>query len=171
MPHFPISWLLLTFIMLRRIDLFHSSGLKKETILLRWANHRKLVQSLSNAPSTKQYTSVRPILIAWGGRDTKLSVSVYRVSQEESSIFWEIIISSILSKKVYIYMFPIPNGFRDRAISVYSTLYTVQTSNTPCPHTSCKVHWCWRWNFRKRIILGKLYQLSHLNNTGIRNST
>jgi hypothetical protein len=27
-------------------------------------------------------------------------------------------------------------GFRDRAIS----LYTVQTSNTPCPHTSCKVY-------------------------------
>jgi hypothetical protein len=25
-------------------------------------------------------------------------------------------------------------------ISLYSTLYTVQTSNTPCPHTSCKVH-------------------------------
>jgi hypothetical protein len=35
--------------------------------------------------------------------------------------------------------------------------YTVQTSNTPCPHTSCKVHWWW-WNFRKCIILGKLYQ-------------
>jgi hypothetical protein len=26
------------------------------------------------------------------------------------------------------------------AISLYSTLYTVQTSNTPCPHASCKVH-------------------------------
>jgi hypothetical protein len=50
-------------------------------------------------------------------------------------------------------MCPIPNGSRDRAISLYSTLYTVQTSNTPCPHTDCKVHWCWRWNFRKCIIL------------------
>jgi hypothetical protein len=29
------------------------------------------------------------------------------------------------------------NGFRDRAISLYSTLYTVQTSSTACPHTSC----------------------------------
>jgi hypothetical protein len=38
--------------------------------------------------------------------------------------------------------------------------FTVQTSNTPCPHTSCKVHWCWRWNFRKFIILGKLYYWS-----------
>jgi hypothetical protein len=57
-------------------------------------------------------------------------------------------------------MCPSPNGFRDRAISLYSTLYTVQTSNTPCPHTSCKVHhWCWQWNFRKCIILGKLLEL------------
>jgi hypothetical protein len=39
-------------------------------------------------------------------------------------------------QKVYMYMRPIPNGFRDTAIS----LYTVQTSNTPCPHTSCKVY-------------------------------
>ena len=39
-----------------------------------------------------------------------------------------------------------------------------KTSNTPCPHTSCKVHWCWRWNFRKCVVLGKLYQLCHLNN-------
>jgi hypothetical protein len=42
-------------------------------------------------------------------------------------------------KNVYMYMCPIPSRFRDRAISLYSTLYTVQTSNTPCPHTSCKV--------------------------------
>jgi hypothetical protein len=25
-----------------------------------------------------------------------------------------------------------------------------QTSNTSCPHTSCKVHWFWRRNFRKK---------------------
>jgi hypothetical protein len=29
-------------------------------------------------------------------------------------------------------MCPIPNGFRDRAISLYSALYTVQPSNAPC---------------------------------------
>jgi hypothetical protein len=46
------------------------------------------------------------------------------MSQEERSIFWEVTISVILSKKVYMYMCPIPNGFRDRAISLYSTLYT-----------------------------------------------
>jgi hypothetical protein len=78
--------------------------------------------------------------------------SLFRMSQEERSIFWEV----ILSKKVYMYMCPIPNGFRDRAISLYSTLYTVQTSNTPWPHTSCKVRWCCRWNIRKYIILSKL---------------
>jgi hypothetical protein len=73
-------------------------------------------------------------------------------------------VSGILSKKMYMYMCPIPNSFRDRAMSLYSTLYTAQTSNTPCPHTSCKVHWCWRCNFRKCIILSKRYQLCHLSN-------
>jgi hypothetical protein len=43
----------------------------------------------------------------------------YRVSQEERSIFWDVIVSAILSKIVYIYMCPIPKGFRDRAISLY----------------------------------------------------
>ncbi|PNF32668.1 hypothetical protein B7P43_G13122 [Cryptotermes secundus] len=43
------------------------------------------------------------------------------VSQEEKSVFWEVIISTILSKEVYMYMCPIPNGFRDRAISLYSS--------------------------------------------------
>jgi hypothetical protein len=64
-------------------------------------------------------------------------MALFSVSQEERSIFWEVIISVILSKKVYMYMHPIPNGFRDRAISLYSSktvdkkeiLRTV--SNTP----------------------------------------
>jgi hypothetical protein len=42
------------------------------------------------------------------------------MSREERSIFWEVTVSAILSKKVYMYMCPIPNGFRDRAISLYS---------------------------------------------------
>jgi hypothetical protein len=67
---------------------------------------------------------------------------VYRVSQEKRSIFWEVIVSVILSKKkkVYMDMCPIPNRFRDRVISQCSTLHTVQTINTPCPHASRKVH-------------------------------
>jgi len=36
------------------------------------------------------------------------------------SMFWEVIIFVILSKKTYMYMCPIPNGFWDRAISLYS---------------------------------------------------
>jgi hypothetical protein len=43
---------------------------------------------------------------------------IYRVSQEERTIFWEVIVSVILSKKLYMNMCPIPNGFRDRAILV-----------------------------------------------------
>ena len=42
--------------------------------------------------------------------------NIYRVSQEERSIFWKVIVSVILSKNVYMNMCPIPNGFRDRAI-------------------------------------------------------
>ena len=57
--------------------------------------------------------------ITHGGRQ-KLQlifhVGVYRVSQEERSIFWEVIVSVILSKNVYMNICPIPNGFRDRAI-------------------------------------------------------
>ena len=45
---------------------------------------------------------------------------VYRVSQEEMSIFWEVIALVILSKRVYMCMCPIPNRFPDRAISLYS---------------------------------------------------
>jgi hypothetical protein len=41
---------------------------------------------------------------------------IYRVSQEERSIFWEVIVSVILSKKLYMNTCPIPNGFRDRAV-------------------------------------------------------
>jgi hypothetical protein len=48
-------------------------------------------------------------------------IPIYSVSQEERSLFWEVIVSVILSKKVYMYMCPIPNGFWDRAISLYSS--------------------------------------------------
>jgi hypothetical protein len=39
------------------------------------------------------------------------------------SIFWGVTVSAILSKKVYIYIYmcPIPNGFRDRDISLYNS--------------------------------------------------
>jgi hypothetical protein len=43
---------------------------------------------------------------------------ICRVSQEERTVFWEVIVSVILSKKFYTNMCPIPNSFRDRAILV-----------------------------------------------------
>jgi hypothetical protein len=43
------------------------------------------------------------------------------VSQEERSVLREIKVSAILSKKLYTYICPIPKGFRDRAISLYSS--------------------------------------------------
>jgi hypothetical protein len=84
---------------------------------------------------------------------------MYRVSHEEITLFWEFIVSVIVSKKVYMYMCPIPNSFRDRAIS----LYTVQTSNTPCPHELQGELLLTVEFSRKCIILGKPYQLYHLN--------
>jgi hypothetical protein len=49
------------------------------------------------------------------------SFTLYRVSKEERSLFWEVMVSVILSKKVYMYMDPILNNFWDRAISLYSS--------------------------------------------------
>jgi hypothetical protein len=46
---------------------------------------------------------------------------IYGVAQEERSIFSGGIVSVILSKKGYMYLCPIPNGFRDRDISLYSS--------------------------------------------------
>jgi hypothetical protein len=43
------------------------------------------------------------------------------MTQEERSIFWEVIVLVILSKKVYMYMCPIPNGFPARAVPLYSS--------------------------------------------------
>jgi hypothetical protein len=53
------------------------------------------------------------------GAPSTLKPLIYRVPQEEMSVFWEVIVSVILSKEVYMYMCPTPNGFRDRAISLY----------------------------------------------------
>jgi hypothetical protein len=47
---------------------------------------------------------------------THTHTHTHKVSQEDWSIFWEVIVSVILSKKPYMNMCPIPNGFRDRAI-------------------------------------------------------
>jgi hypothetical protein len=43
------------------------------------------------------------------------------MSQDERSLFWEVIVSVIQSKKINIYVCPIPNGFWETAISLYSS--------------------------------------------------
>jgi hypothetical protein len=54
-------------------------------------------------------------------------------------------VSVILSKKLYMYMCPVPNGFRDRAISLYSSNIVDKKailrtdSNTGIYHSSDKV--------------------------------
>jgi hypothetical protein len=48
--------------------------------------------------------------------------NIYRMFQEDRSVFGEVIVPVILSKKrkVYMYIRRILNGFRDRATSLYS---------------------------------------------------
>jgi hypothetical protein len=48
--------------------------------------------------------------------------SIYRVSQEERSIFWEVIHSK---EKVYVNMCPIPNGFRYLARSTLNLVRNI----------------------------------------------
>jgi hypothetical protein len=56
----------------------------------------------------------RAILVVWLGRPV-LSFPP-ALLREGRSIFWDVIISVIISKKLYKNVCPIPNGFRDRAI-------------------------------------------------------
>jgi hypothetical protein len=80
------------------------------------------------------------------------------VSQEERLIFWEFIVWAILSKKAYMYMCPIPNGFRGSAISLY---------RRATRHVLSRVARCIDVDggiSEKNIILDELYQLCRLNN-------
>jgi hypothetical protein len=63
---------------------------------------------------TKQHS------VTTSGFKTLKPSGYYTVSQEERPIFWEVIVSVILSKKLYTrtYMCPTPKGFRDTAISL-----------------------------------------------------
>jgi hypothetical protein len=61
------------------------------------------------------------------------TVTIYRVSQEQTSICREVIVSVILSKNVYLYMLLISNRFRDRAILLYrQATYHVLTRVAKC---------------------------------------
>jgi hypothetical protein len=56
----------------------------------------------------------RAIFVVWLGRQV-LSFPP-ALLREGRSIFWEVIVSVILSEKLYKNVCPIPNGFRDTAI-------------------------------------------------------
>ena len=87
---------------------------------------------------------------------------IYRVSQEERSIFWVVIVSVILSKKLYMNMCPIPNGFRDRAIWLYGGLAWAPTIVLPSRPAAPLSEAYESVEFSK--IYYKLHQLCHLNN-------
>jgi hypothetical protein len=63
----------------------------------------------------------------------------YVVSQEERSIFWEIIVSVILRTKVYLNMCPIPKGFRGRAVIDNKEILRA-VSNIYCSSDNFLVH-------------------------------
>ena len=70
-----------------------------------------------NGSYVPRMRSVCGIAVAMQEQEAVRPLGIYRVSQEEMSIFWEVIVSVILSKRVYMYMCSSPNGFWDRAIS------------------------------------------------------
>jgi hypothetical protein len=55
-------------------------------------------------------------------------MGIYRMSQEERSTFWEVIVSVILSIKVYAFIRPIPNSFQD--IAFHSTIHCTDEKHT-----------------------------------------
>jgi hypothetical protein len=72
--------------------------------------------------------------------DRNYAYSIYGMFQEERSVLSDVIVSVILCKKFYMYMCPIPNGFPDIDISLYSskfvdkkdTLRTVSNTGIYC---------------------------------------
>jgi hypothetical protein len=77
--------------------------------------------------------------------------------QEESSVFCEFRAPVILSKKVYMYVSYSERFPRESYVTVQ---YTVHCTDEQHAMSSQEL----RWNFRKCVTLGKLYQLCHLNN-------
>jgi hypothetical protein len=63
-------------------------------------------------------------------------------------------------------MCPIPNGFRDRAISVYSTVHCTDERHAMTSHElpSALMLTVEFSKIRVYYTIGKLYQLCHLNN-------
>jgi hypothetical protein len=97
-------------------------------------------------------TVTHPFFLSWvlhilagGSLDLEWNCKLSRLFIQ--SVFWEVRVSIILSKKgkdVYVHV------FYSEWFPRYSC-FTVQMSNTPCSHTSYKLRWCWRLNFRQYI--------------------
>jgi hypothetical protein len=97
------------------------------------------------------------------------SRKIYRVSQEEKSVFWEVIISVILSRNIYMTMCSIPKSFRDTVIWLNCSLALIRYVNM---HSDEQHAMSWHElqsalmltvEFSKFFVLGKLYRLFHLN--------
>jgi hypothetical protein len=72
---------------------------------------------------------------------------ISRVSQEERSIFWEVIVLVILRKKVYMNMCPILNGFRHLACSILNlghNIFLPSHQNVPLS-AACESEWSVSW--------------------------
>ena len=133
------------------------------TMLLRlWAQNMKTVISW-DLTSYHLWICASKVPVCVGDLVVHISSKqIYRVSQEERSIFWEVIVSVILSKRLYMNMCPIPNGFRDRAIWLYSGLAWAPSIVLPsCPAAPLSEA-CESVEFSN--IYYKLYQLCHLYN-------
>jgi hypothetical protein len=50
-------------------------------------------------------------IACWIHKGYKHKFRIYKASQEKRTMFWEVIVSAILTKKLYMNMCPIPNGF------------------------------------------------------------
>jgi len=59
-------------------------------------------------PEDGHYQAPKHVVISYV-ENTLYSTNKYRVSHEERSIFWEVIVSVIISKNIYMNMCPIPN--------------------------------------------------------------
>jgi hypothetical protein len=84
----------------------------------------------------------------WFQRD-----SDFELSQARGSLAIELGILSKIRYYVYTYMCPLPNFF---PIYNYFTIYCTDEQHTMFSH-ELQSALCWRWNFRKCIILGKRY--------------
>jgi hypothetical protein len=83
---------------------------------------------------------------------------LYTMSQEDRSIFWEVIVSVILRKTVYVIV-----SYYERfpRYSYFTVQYTVHCTDEQYAMSS---HELQSALMLKVIILGKLNQLCHLNN-------